>query len=109
MPKIELGTDADGRRMLMRWGEEAAEKNVSPQQQITSFKASNDDDDDDNEEDEKIIKNPFDIVQLTLQLFAPLTELMELAKFLPSPCDFIPAPSMSPKKWKSEIVAAASN
>jgi hypothetical protein len=30
----------------------------------------------------EIIKNPFDIVQLILQLFAPLTELMELAKFL---------------------------
>lgn len=28
----------------------------------------------------EIIKNPFDIVQLTLQLFAPLTELMELAE-----------------------------
>lgn len=32
-----------------------------------------------------IIKNPFDIVQLILQLFAPLTELMELAKFPSSP------------------------
>lgn len=28
----------------------------------------------------EIIKNPFHIVQLTLQLFAPLTELMELAE-----------------------------
>ena len=34
--------------------------------------------------EEEIIKNPFDIVQLTLQLFAPLTELMELRRN--SPC-----------------------
>ena len=30
----------------------------------------------------KIIKNPFDIVQLTLQLFAPLTKQMEVANFI---------------------------
>jgi hypothetical protein len=35
--------------------------------------------------EEEIIKNPFDIVQLTFQLFAPLTELMEFPYNFPPP------------------------
>lgn len=48
-----------------------------------------------------IIKNPFDIVQLILQLFAPLTELMELAKF-PSFVQFLtPSPKVRLSQHRS--------
>lgn len=65
------------------WGEEAAERDFCVckkqiicerfQKIIISMKREND-------ARGEIIKNPFDIVQLTLQLLAPLTELMELAE-----------------------------